>query len=112
MKFTDAQLAQYKADGYYVARGLLSPQEIATLQGEMPALLEGDETKDRMHREREKSGAVRQVYLAHRYSPAYKALARDPKLLDPVRQITGNGVYVWHSKVNVKDAHPLLMAEE
>jgi ectoine hydroxylase len=104
MKWTQAQLDQYNKDGYLVARGLISADELGDLHHEMPGLLNGDEAQDRMHREREKSGAVRQVYLAHRHSPAYKALARSPKLLDPVHQIIGNGVYVWHSKINVKDA--------
>jgi len=104
MKWTPEQLEQYRRDGYYLARGLLNAAEVAALNMEMPALLTGDEAKDRMHREREKGGAVRQVYLAHRYSPAYRAIARNPKLLDPVKQATGNDVYVWHSKINVKDA--------
>jgi len=104
MKWTQAQLQQYHRDGFFVARQLLSSEEVATLNGAMPDLLNGDEVTDRMHREREKSGAVRQVYLAHRYSTPYRQLARNPKLLDPVKQITGNDVYVWHSKVNVKDA--------
>ncbi|HYF49095.1 MAG TPA: phytanoyl-CoA dioxygenase family protein [Planctomycetota bacterium] len=104
MKWTNAQLEQYRRDGYLLARGLLNSDEVGALNSEMLALLSGDETKDRMHREREKSGAVRQVYLAHRYSPAYRQITRDPKLLDPIKQVIGNDVYVWHSKINVKDA--------
>lgn len=70
----------------------------------MPELLTGDEATDGMHRERERSGAVRQIYLAHRFCPAYQSTASDPRIVEPVRQILEQDLYVWHSKINVKDA--------
>jgi len=104
MPWSEAQFAQYRRDGFLVVRGLVSPKELSALNGAVPDLLNGDEKQDQMHREREKSGAVRQVYSADRHAPAYKALARHPEILGPVKEITGNDVYVWHSKINVKDA--------
>lgn len=104
MPWSEAEYAEFRKNGYRLVRGLLSPQELAGLTGDVPGLLGGDEATDRMHREREKSGAVRQVYGADRYAPRFRALARHPGILDPVRALTGNDVYVWHSKINVKDA--------
>ena len=90
-------------DGYVLRRGLLAPDEVGALLAEMPRMLGGDDA-DGLHRERERTGAVRQVYLAHRHSPPYRALARDPRLAEPARRVVGGDVYVWHSKINVKDA--------
>jgi ectoine hydroxylase len=104
MKWTNEQIAQFKRDGYLLARGLFTKDELTPLHASMERLLSGDEKDDQMHREREKSGAVRQVYLAHRHEPAYRELTRNPKLLDPIHQLVGNDVYIWHSKINVKDA--------
>ena len=101
MKWTDTQLQQYDEQGFLFLRGLLGSYEMAGLHKALPALLEGD---DDMHREREKAGAVRQVYLAHRHVSAYRDLARHPAILGPVQQIIGGPVYVWHSKLNVKEA--------
>jgi ectoine hydroxylase len=96
-------LASYHRNGFVLARGLLSAAEVGLLNGEMPRLLEGDDA-DGLHRERERSGAVRQVYLAHRHSHPYRELVRDERILGAVKQVIGNDVYVWHSKINVKDA--------
>ena len=104
MKWSDDQLQQYHDQGYLFVKNMLSAQELAAVQAAMPALLEGEDSHDQMHRERERSGALRQVYLAHRYNDAFKALSRNSKLVDPVRQVLGGDVYIWHSKLNVKDA--------
>jgi ectoine hydroxylase len=104
MQFTPDQLAQYNRDGYLLVRGLLSKDEIGSLYAPMEKLLHGDEKDDQIHRERERTGAARAIFLAHRYQPEYSEVIRNPKVLDPVRQITGNDVYVYHSKINVKDA--------
>jgi ectoine hydroxylase len=102
--WTEETLSDYREQGFVLARGLLAPAEVAALLAEMPALLHGDDAADGMHRERERSGAIRQVYLAHRHCAPYRALARDPRIVAPVRQAIGNDAYVWHSKLNVKDA--------
>lgn len=100
--WTGDELRSYHEHGYFLARGLLTAAEVAGLNGEMPWLLATDGADDGIHRERERTGAVRQVYLAHRHSEPYRRLARDPRVLDPVRQVIGNDVYIWHSKINVK----------
>ena len=64
MKWTDEQLARYDEQGYLFMPGLLSSDEVDALNGDVPLLLSGE--NDGLHRERERGGAVRQVYLAHR----------------------------------------------
>ena len=102
--WTDEQLEQYHSQGFLLCRGLVRDEEIATLRRSMSELLGGREELDHMHREYEHSGAVRQVYLAHRYCEPYKQLSMDSRFVSATKQIIGNDVYIWHSKLNVKDA--------
>ena len=102
--WTATQLREYDERGFLVCRGLISPKELAAADEAIPDILAGSDADDRLHRERERSGAVRQVYLTDRYCPAFQQLAHNPKIVEPVRQILGGEFYVWHSKINVKDA--------
>lgn len=95
-------VGSFRETGYRLVRGLLGPGEARELAEAVPPLFAGDERLDGMHREREPGGAVMQVYLAHRLHPLFRRLAQDGRLAGPVRQLLGGGVYVWHSKVNVK----------
>ena len=104
MGWTEHQLQQFHEAGYLFMPGLFAAEEVERLSVAVPELLAGDEQDDLMHRERERSGAVRQIYLTHRHSPPFAALSKDSKIVEPVRQILDNDVYVWHSKINVKDA--------
>ena len=104
MQFSSAQLEAYQEQGFLLARGLIVGDELARLKENVAPLLKGQDSQDGLHREHERSGAVRQVYLAHRYNDALRALCNDPRIVDPVRQVLGGDVYVWHSKLNVKDA--------
>lgn len=104
MCWTQEQDEQFDSMGYVLLPGLLSPSQVDELNRATPDLLEGDERVDGMHRERERSGAVRQIYLAHRHSPPFKAVSEDSKVVDPVKRVLQSDVYIWHSKINVKDA--------
>lgn len=104
MSWTKEQLKQFEVHGFLLVRGLLSQHEVAELNSEIPELLNGRDEIDHLHRERERGGAVRQIYLAHRHSPPFKELIKHVKILGPVKQVINNEVYIWHSKINVKDA--------
>jgi L-proline 4-hydroxylase len=101
MRWDDRQRQQIDEQGFLFVPRLLQAGEVGELQAAIPALLAGSEEADGMHRERERSGAVRQVYLTHRHCPPFRALARDSRVVGPVQQLLGE-VYVWHSKINVK----------
>jgi ectoine hydroxylase len=104
MRWNQQHCEQFEDHGYLFVPGLFSTDEISGLNQAVPDLLRGDEHLDSMHRERERSGAIRQVYLAHRYSPPFNVVSEDPAIVEPVKQILQSDVYVWHSKINVKDA--------
>ena len=104
MQWTEEQIAQYNDLGYLFSPGLLSSDEVDALDNDIPLLLNGDDEIDGLHRERERSGAVRQVFLAHRRIESFKNIIRHPKILRPVQQILKGDCFIWHSKLNAKDA--------
>ncbi len=103
-KWSVEQLNEYNANGYYFVKGLLNKEEVNLLNEAVPEILHDDQKYASLHRVKEKSGAVRAVFLAHRFVEPFKEIIRNPKILMPVQQILNNDVYVWHSKMNVKDA--------
>jgi ectoine hydroxylase len=94
----------YDEQGFLLCRGLINSAELLAIEEALPSVLNGRDEDDGLHRERERSGAVRQVYLTHRHYATFRELAHSPKIAGPVRQVLGDDIYVWHSKVNVKDA--------
>lgn len=102
--WTQQQQQQFHEQGFVLCRSLLSSDEIASLDEPMDDLLNGQDEDDHVHRERERSGAVRSIFLAHRHYDPYKAIIRNPKLLDPVKKLLNNDVHIYHSKLNVKDS--------
>jgi ectoine hydroxylase len=104
VRFTESQLRQYDDQGFLLCRGLIQADELAAVEEALADILAGSDDEDHLHRERERSGAVRQVYLTDRYCPAFQRLAHHPKITAPVAQILGPDFYIWHSKINVKDS--------
>ena len=101
MQFTDEQLRSYQEDGYLLLPTLFSPQEVAALRGELPALY----AMDTPGRVLEKgSGLVRSVYGSHTVSDTFARLVRDPRLLEPARRVLDDEVYVHQFKINAKQA--------
>jgi hypothetical protein len=64
---TRAQLAQYETDGFYIASGLLSPEEVANFRDHARAQLEAEAAPGRRHAE---GRQVRQVDAASRCGTA------------------------------------------
>ena len=79
MRWSMQKLEQYHQEGFLLAPNLLSVEEVAALNTDVPLLLKDDDSG--MHREREHSGAVRQVYNSHRHVPTFRNLTRHPKIV-------------------------------
>jgi len=101
MKLTPEQLAQFDRDGYLFFRGLFKPEEIKTLTDEVPGLY----AQQRPENIREKAGGVvRTNFAAHMYSKPFAKLGRHPRMIEPVRQIFGDDLYMHQFKINGKQA--------
>ena len=100
MTLSAEQLATFDAEGYTVLPRCFSDAEVTLLRHEAEAVLK----HNRPEVWREKSGAPRTAFAIHRFSDAFSLLARHPRLIEPVRQLFGEDVYVHQFKLNAKAA--------
>jgi ectoine hydroxylase-related dioxygenase (phytanoyl-CoA dioxygenase family) len=101
MYLTTEQLQSYEADGFLLLPECFSPDEVAVMKAQLPALF----AEDSPRRVVEKDGnRVRSVYGAHTTNAMFARLCRSPRLVYPAKQILGSDVYVYQFKVNAKAA--------
>lgn len=99
MELTPQQVAQFERDGYLFFPGLFTLQETQALNEAVPALYSRREA----YNVREKgSQAVRTNFAAHLVSEPFARLARHPRMVEPVRQLLGEAVYMHQFKINGK----------
>ena len=101
MKLNPDQLAQFERDGYLFFPGLFTPEETRTLNDAVPDLYSRRE--DFNVREKGKD-AVRTNFAAHLYSEPFAKLARHPRMIEPVRELLGEDLYMHQFKINGKMA--------
>jgi ectoine hydroxylase len=99
MSLTDAEAQQFDQRGFLVRERAFSPAEVAVLAAALPAITAGG-----AHRVIDQaSGTVRMVHGGHRDHPALGRLARHPRLLEPARRLLGGPVYLYQSRLNLKE---------
>ena len=99
-KLSQDQLAKFDQQGYVFFPNCFSEDEIALLREEADRILK----LDRPEVWREKTGAPRTAFAAHTFSDVFGLLARHPRLVEPLRQLFGEEVYVHQFKLNAKAA--------
>ncbi|GAB5468942.1 MAG: phytanoyl-CoA dioxygenase family protein [Rhodospirillales bacterium] len=100
MNLSDEQIAAFGRDGYLFFPQLFSREEIEGLRRDLPDLLA--QPGPEVVRERDDPEAVRLVYGADAVAPSYHRMSRHPRLLGPVRQLTGEEVYIHQTRLNPK----------
>jgi ectoine hydroxylase len=100
MKLSAAQLKEFDEQGYLFLPNYFSEEEIALLRQDAEAILK----LDRKEVWREKSGAPRTAFAAHTFNETFHLLACHPRLVEPLRQLFGEDVYVHQFKLNAKAA--------
>jgi len=101
MTLSAEQVTRFDRDGYLFFLSLFTPDEIARLVAEVPAIF--DEHRPENVREKG-SNAVRTSFAAHMYSEPFARLARHPRMIEPVKQLYGEDVYMHQFKINGKMA--------
>lgn len=105
MKLSNEQLKEYDEKGFLVFRDLFSKDEVAALQKDAEMLA----SSQRKHLDAnviEKDGqTLRAAWAPEIDSPACAAAHRLPRVLGPVRQIMGEDIYLYQSRLNYKRAH-------
>ncbi|HMJ44795.1 MAG TPA: phytanoyl-CoA dioxygenase family protein, partial [Pseudolabrys sp.] len=100
MKLTPGQIKAFDEQGYVFFPNCFSEEEIALLRLEADNILK----LDRPEVWREKSGAPRTAFAAHKFNPVFEVMSRHPRLVEPLMQLFGESVYVHQFKLNAKAA--------
>ena len=102
MKLSAAQIAEFEDRGYLFLPEVFSPEEVALLTGEVPALLV--EKRDEVVREKG-SDAPRTAFYVQTWNSVYAMVARHPRLVEPGMQLLGSDkLYMHQFKINAKAA--------
>src|SRR5215468_7008381 len=100
MTLSPAELKQFDEQGFLFFPNCFDEEEIALLRDDAEAILK----LDRQEIWREKSGAPRTAFAAHTFNETFRMLACHPRLIEPLREIFGEDVYVHQFKINAKAA--------
>ncbi len=98
MNLNDAQVKQFKEEGWLFLPELFTADEIAVLNAEAEEIYK----QSREEIWREKSGAPRTAFAAHLYNEAFAILGRHPRMIEPIEQLFGEQVYMHQYKINAK----------
>lgn len=101
MKISETQLGEFEEQGYLFFPEVFSETEVNILRREAREIFAMD--REEVVREKDVVTA-RTAFAAHHYNEAYRRLGRHPKLIEPVMQILGGGVYMHQFKINAKAA--------
>src|SRR5471032_1029057 len=100
MQLNAEQLRAFDEQGYVFFPNCFSEEEIALLRVEADNILK----LDRKEVWREKSGAPRTAFAAHKFNKVFEVMSRHPRLVEPLMQLFGESVYVHQFKLNAKAA--------
>ncbi|MEP1213940.1 MAG: ectoine hydroxylase [Marinobacter sp.] len=98
-----AQVGEYEQDGFLWLESFFTQDVVSSFFAELDEMAKDRDFCDRdeviMDTNREK---IRSVFAMHELSPAFDRLTRDKLLLDIVRQLLGDDVYIHQSRINSK----------
>ncbi|GMW03011.1 MAG: ectoine dioxygenase [Candidatus Hydrogenedentota bacterium] len=98
-----AQLTAYDRYGYLFFENFFGHEEVQTVKAELESLRQSREVKKAEYSITEpNSGEVRSIFDVTRSSLIFFALSRNPRLVDIVRQLLNDHVYIHQSRVNLK----------
>jgi ectoine hydroxylase len=100
MKLTPQQIEAFEKQGYLFFPNCFAEEEVALLRSEAEKIFR----TNRQEVWREKTGAPRTAFAAHTYNEAFRLMAHHPRLVEPLQQLFGEGVYVHQFKINAKAA--------
>ena len=100
MKLNDTHISQFSERGYLFLPALLTHDEVEVLQRALPDILNGKGPE--VIREKENPTTVRLAFGAHLNSEPFRRLSLHPRLLNPVRELLGDEVYLHQTRINPK----------
>src|SRR5262249_50040191 len=98
MQLTREQIEAFEEQGYLFFPSCFAVEEVALQRSEAEKIFRSS----RQEVWREKTGAPRTAFAAHTYNEAFRLMAHPPRLVEPLQQFFGEGVYVHQFKINAK----------
>jgi ectoine hydroxylase len=99
MRLNEEQVKGYLQEGYLRLPGVFSDEEIDALQAETARMSEMDVPQRVLE---EDSDLVRTIYGSHDINDLFSRLVRDPRAVEPARQLLDDDVYIFQTKLNPK----------
>ena len=100
MQLSDSQISEFDERGYISIQGLLNEMEVKILQDAMPDILA--RTGPEIVRESDSPETARLAFGPHYYSEPFARLVQLPRILQPVRDLLRDDVYIHQSRLNPK----------
>ncbi len=100
MELSAAQIAEFDDRGYIVIKDLLNQDEVRVLQDAVPEVLA--RTGPEVVRESDNPETARLAFGPHFYSEPFEMLAKLPRVLNPVKALLRDDVYLHQSRLNPK----------
>lgn len=100
MMLSGDQIAQFNRDGYLLFPELFSTEEVAFMDRSVEKLAGASNPQAVRENEGE---AVRMIHGVHLQNDAFRRLSRHPALLRPVERLLESDVYIYQSRLNLKE---------
>ncbi len=101
MKLSDQQIEDLSGQGFLILPELFSVDEVDLVKSRLPALFAEEHPANIIEHS---SKVVRTSMGLHLRDDIFSRLVRHPRLIEPIRQIYSEPLYVQQAKVNVKAA--------
>jgi len=105
------EVAHYRAEGYVLATSVLAAEDVTRIDQAIKEVIDsalaGDGHPAQLEFEPQSAPgnpAVRRICDPYDRHPAFRAVARDPRILDRVQSLIGSSFSLQHSKLNMKPA--------
>lgn len=103
---SDEEAAYFEAHGLIIFPEFFSEAEINQYKDAFESLKNDEKLKGAEEYITEPdSDELRTIFSQHIFSPVFRELIRDRRILDKVEQILGSKAYIHHSRVNIKPAY-------
>ena len=100
MNLTESQIAEFDERGYLLVQNLLDDTEVSILQKSIPEIL--SRTGPEVIREKDSPETARLAFGPHVYSEPFDKLSKLPRILEPVKALLRDDVYIHQSRLNPK----------
>ena len=99
-----AEITRYETDGHLNLGQIFTSSEVALLRAEARRLGSPERALAAANLVNESTGVIWRSYAMDRDSEAFRLATRLPRLLDRVRAVLGEEIYLWQAHMNHKPA--------